>query len=103
MKIMKAGTFHYGLALVVMASIETAPVEAFVERRLLFSPSSMKLCRSSPALYSSLDDDELSKLIGKRSQIKRKKKEELPKEDDFLDSLDASSCLLYTSPSPRDS
>lgn len=91
MKIMKAGTFHYGLALVVMASIETAPVEAFVERSLLFSPSSMKLCRSSPALYSSLDDDELSKLIGKRSQIKRKKKEELPKEDDFLDSLDASS------------
>lgn len=36
---------------------------------------------------SSLDDDELSRLIGKRSQIKRKKREELPNEDDFLESL----------------
>jgi len=43
---------------------------------------------SRTQLKSSLDDDELSKLIGKRSQIKRKKKEELPKEEDFLEKLD---------------
>eukprot|EP00526_Cylindrotheca_closterium_P012777 CAMPEP_0113628356 /NCGR_PEP_ID=MMETSP0017_2-20120614/14692_1 /TAXON_ID=2856 /ORGANISM="Cylindrotheca closterium" /LENGTH=443 /DNA_ID=CAMNT_0000538657 /DNA_START=161 /DNA_END=1492 /DNA_ORIENTATION=- /assembly_acc=CAM_ASM_000147 len=40
---------------------------------------------------SSMDDDELSRLIGKRSQIKRKKREEIdlemPSEDDLLESL----------------
>jgi aryl-alcohol dehydrogenase-like predicted oxidoreductase len=36
---------------------------------------------------SSFDDDELSKLIGKRAQIKRKKKEELPNEDDVFDAI----------------
>ena len=41
----------------------------------------------STQIYSSLDDDEISKLIGKRDKIKRMKKEELPKEEDFMDSF----------------
>jgi len=58
-----------------------------------FLPVSTRVVSS--ALRSSNDDDELAKLIGKRSQIKRKKKEELPKEDDDvvldLDSVDTTS------------
>jgi aryl-alcohol dehydrogenase-like predicted oxidoreductase len=42
---------------------------------------------TSSRLYSSFDDDELSKLIGKRNQIKRKKREELPKEEDVLEEI----------------
>jgi aryl-alcohol dehydrogenase-like predicted oxidoreductase len=93
MKTMKAGTFEYGLALLVLTTMVTAPVEAFVERSFGFSSASLKHTRPAQGLYSSSDDDELSKLIGKRSQIKRLKKEELPKGDDLLDpdSLDTSS------------
>jgi aryl-alcohol dehydrogenase-like predicted oxidoreductase len=36
---------------------------------------------------SNVDDDELAKLIGKRRQIKRKKKEELPSEDDVFEAM----------------
>ena len=43
---------------------------------------------STTRLYdSTLDDDELSKLIGKRAQIKRKKKEELPNEDAVFEQM----------------
>lgn len=49
------------------------------------SPSSFRLCSSSA------DDDELSKLIGKRNQIKRRKKEELSNEDELFESLTGSS------------
>ena len=41
----------------------------------------------APMQMSSFDDDELSRLIGKRNEIKRKKREELPKEDDLLENL----------------
>jgi aryl-alcohol dehydrogenase-like predicted oxidoreductase len=90
---MKAGTFEYGLALLVLTTMVTAPVEAFVERSVGFSSASLKHTRPAQRLYSSPADDELAKLIGKRSQIKRMKKEELPNEDDLLDpdSLDTSS------------
>ncbi|KAG7361002.1 aldo/keto reductase family protein [Nitzschia inconspicua] len=43
--------------------------------------------RTSWLASSSFDDDELAKLIGKRSQIKRKKKEELPNEDVVFEAL----------------
>lgn len=46
-----------------------------------------------PMQMSSIDDDELSKLIGKRNAIKRKKREELPSEDDLLESLGDPSTL----------
>eukprot|EP00535_Pseudo-nitzschia_heimii_P008375 CAMPEP_0197189168 /NCGR_PEP_ID=MMETSP1423-20130617/19288_1 /TAXON_ID=476441 /ORGANISM="Pseudo-nitzschia heimii, Strain UNC1101" /LENGTH=493 /DNA_ID=CAMNT_0042641213 /DNA_START=131 /DNA_END=1615 /DNA_ORIENTATION=+ len=42
-----------------------------------FYPSS----QSASRVFSSSQDDELSKLIGKRSQIRRKKKDELPNEE----------------------
>ena len=45
-----------------------------------------------------MNDDELSRLIGKRSQIKRKKREELPSEDDFLESLSTDSLDLEKMP-----
>ena len=45
---------------------------------------------SSRLCSSSFDDDELSKLIGKRNQIKRKKREELiPNEEDLVADTDA--------------
>src|SRR6056300_1544129 len=91
---MKAGTFEYGLALLVVC-MGTASVEAFVGRGFGFSPSaSMQHTDTRPAKKlhaSSMDDDELSKLIGKRSQIKRKKNVEEPKEEDFLENVDTSS------------
>ena len=43
-----------------------------------------------PLYSSNLDDDELSKLIGKRKQIKRKKKEELPSEEQILEEIEES-------------
>ena len=50
-----------------------------------FSPRSLALVSSvspsSSRLFSTPEDDELSKLIGKRNQIRRKKKEELANED----------------------
>ena len=55
---------------------------AFVTPQLAKPP-----CRAGPNFASSFDDDELSKLIGKRSQIRRKKKEELPSEDSVLEDL----------------
>jgi aryl-alcohol dehydrogenase-like predicted oxidoreductase len=63
--------------------------EAFVEQRPSFSsPTSFKTFHPASQLFSSpSDDDELSKLIGKRNQIKRMKKEDLPKEDDFLEEI----------------
>ena len=47
-----------------------------------------KLAFSTAPLKSSFDDDELSKLIGKRSQIKRKKKDETSQDEDFLESFE---------------
>jgi aryl-alcohol dehydrogenase-like predicted oxidoreductase len=65
--------------------------QAFVDH------SSLKLTRprgatrsfypTQPLFSSSKDDDELSKLIGKRSQIRRKKKEDLPSEEKILEEL----------------
>lgn len=52
----------------------------------------------STSLFSSFEDDELSKLIGKRSQIKRKKKEVEQKEEDIIDGLDLSSLDLEKMP-----
>jgi aryl-alcohol dehydrogenase-like predicted oxidoreductase len=52
-----------------------------------FVPVTTRAFSTGP-LQSSFDDDELSKLIGKRNQIKRKKKEEISKEDDFLESIE---------------
>jgi aryl-alcohol dehydrogenase-like predicted oxidoreductase len=65
--------------------------EAFVEQCPSFSsPRSLKTFRPASQLFSSpSDDDELSKLIGKRNQIKRKKKEEVPMEDVFLEEIAA--------------
>lgn len=60
-----------------------ASVNAFVPS----SVGSLKSSHATQPLYSSMDDDELSKLIGKRSQIKRKKREELPSEDDMMEDL----------------
>jgi aryl-alcohol dehydrogenase-like predicted oxidoreductase len=74
---------------VVITFAQALSSDAFVidgaatARRLSnFSHSLTKICR----LYSSsFDDDELAKLIGKRSQIKRKKREELPGESEYFD------------------
>ena len=91
---MKVGTLEHGLALLVVC-MGTASVEAFVGRGFGFSPSASvqhTITRPAQKLQaSSMDDDELSKLIGKRNQIKRKKREEEPKEEDFLDNVDTSS------------
>jgi aryl-alcohol dehydrogenase-like predicted oxidoreductase len=63
--------------------------EAFVGQCPSFSsPRSLKTFRPASQLFSSSsEDDELSKLIGKRNQIKRKTKDELPKVDDFLEEI----------------
>ena len=56
---------------------------AFVPQNLLKQPA-----RTTQQVFASgFDDDELSKLIGKRDKIKRKKKEELPSEESVLDEL----------------
>lgn len=54
-----------------------------------FTPTSLSLTSppSSTRLFSTPEDDELSKLIGKRNQIRRKKKEELPSEDSVYKDL----------------
>ena len=70
----------------------TLNADAFCPRALspMTSSPSAYSCSSptSPTkLYSSSDDDELSKLIGKRSQIRRKKKDELPSEDSVFEDL----------------
>lgn len=64
--------------------------EAFVEQRPSFSsPRSLKTFRPASQLFSSSsEDDELSKLIGKRNQIKRKEKP-VPMEDVFLEDIAA--------------
>lgn len=52
------------------------------------APSSYYTMRRMTQLASSsFDDDELAKLIGKRSQIKRKTKEEIPTEEDIVEAL----------------
>jgi aryl-alcohol dehydrogenase-like predicted oxidoreductase len=65
--------------------------EAFVEQcRSFSSPRSLKTFRPASQLFSSSsDDDELTKLIGKRDQIKRKKKDDVPIEDVFLEEIAA--------------
>jgi aryl-alcohol dehydrogenase-like predicted oxidoreductase len=65
--------------------------QAFVERCPTFSsPRSLKTFRPASQLFSSSsEDDELSKLIGKRNQIKRMKKEEVAMEDVFLEEIAA--------------
>ena len=56
---------------------------AFVPQNLLKQPA-----RTTQQVFASgFDDDELSKLIGKRDKIKRKKKEELPSEESVLEDL----------------
>ncbi len=57
-----------------------------------FLPFTSRSIQSVFVLRSSTDDDELSKLIGKRNEIKRKRKEDPPKEEDNvpLDSIDTS-------------
>lgn len=59
-----------------------------------FNPRSLSLSAppsSSSRLYSSPEDDELSKLIGKRSAIRRKKKDELPNEDALFKEMTSTS------------
>lgn len=80
-KPMKAETFQYSFALAVL----TVPAQAFVGQSCALSSVSLRSGgRPFEPLYSSTDDDEISKLIGKRNQIKRAKKDELPKEDDVV-------------------
>jgi len=77
-----------------LAVKSTEVIDAFILGGSLLSSSLQKselkcyYSTSSSRLFSSpTDDDELSKLIGKRSQIKRKTKEELPNEDAVLEAL----------------
>jgi len=56
----------------------------------LSSPTTPSTRASLVRVFSSVEDDELFNLVGKRSQIRRKKKEELPKEEDFDESVTAS-------------
>jgi hypothetical protein len=65
----------------------TISINAFVPAGV----RSLKISHSTPPLYSSFDDDELSRLIGKRDKIKRKKREEFPSEDDLMESLSTES------------
>ena len=61
----------------------------------------LPVAKRSPSarhLYSSIDDDELAKLIGKRNQIKRKKKDETPTEEELMDSIDTSNLDLDKMP-----
>jgi aryl-alcohol dehydrogenase-like predicted oxidoreductase len=80
---MKTYTAHVGLALAgLTANLPT--VHAFVRGGLSLSLANGR-AHAPFLIYSSLDDDEISKLIGKRDKIRRKTKEELPKEEEFLD------------------
>lgn len=81
-----------------LVSFDAALVKAFAPGSLGFSQSSVKANDQVKPLFSSLDDDELSRLIGKRSQIKRKKREDLPSEDDFMESLESDSLDLEKMP-----
>lgn len=70
----------------LLAALMAAKTQAFCQQQQL--PSIETLASSSTKLWSTppskeggnLDDDEISKLIGKRGQIKRKKKEEIEEE-----------------------
>eukprot|EP00980_Cylindrotheca_fusiformis_P004811 scaffold1028_cov135-Cylindrotheca_fusiformis.AAC.21 len=60
---------------------------AFVPSNVGLSFKWVRSHHETPRLYSSKEDDELSKLIGKRNQIKRKRKEDLPSEEKFLEKI----------------
>ena len=92
------------LAALFVALQTASTTDAFTPRALsLASPSTSGFSALQPStvrLFSSLDDDELYKMLGKRSGIRRKSKEELPSEDavddddfanDLLDDFDLDS------------
>lgn len=74
-------------SIIVTALISIDAAIAFVPSNFGLSSGWLKTSHQTQPLYSSLEDDELSRLIGKRSQIKKMRKEELPSEDDLLESL----------------
>jgi len=86
------------LVIAALVPFNSALVNAFAPGSLGFSQSSVKANGQIKPLFSSLDDDELSRLIGKRSQIKRKKREDLPSEDDLMESLESDSLDLEKMP-----
>lgn len=75
------------IVVVTTAFLSFTATNAFQPSLFHVSSTRSSTADFQPLHMSSIDDDELSRLIGKRSQIKRKKREELPNEDDFLDSL----------------
>lgn len=87
------------LATVLVSFDASKTVNAFAPGKWGFTTSGSPNtnARQKP-VFSSMNDDELSRLIGKRSQIKRKKREELPSEDDFLESLSTDSLDLEKMP-----
>jgi hypothetical protein len=76
-------------SIIVTALISIDAAIAFVPSNFGLSSGCLKTSHQTQPLYSSLGDDELSRLIDKRSQIKKKRKivEELPSENDLLESL----------------
>jgi hypothetical protein len=75
-------------SIIVTALISIDAAIAFVPSNVGLSSGWLKTSHQTQPLYSSLGDDELSKLIGKRSQIKRQNKEELPSDNDKMESLE---------------
>jgi len=77
----------------LLVALESAPnADAFSPRSLsLVSQSVSSVSQSSSKLFSSPEDDELSKLIGKRNQIRRKKKDELTNEDSVYEDITSAS------------
>ena len=88
------------LAVATQAALAVVLVDAFVVVSRYPTSSTTTTTKTTATTTTSLwsssfdDDDELAKLIEKRSQIKRKKKEELPNEDDVFESLAGSSPAL---------
>lgn len=74
-------------SILLTAAITLDSAVAFVPSHFGLSPGSLIPSHRTQRLYSSQEDDELSRLIGKRNEIKRKRKEELPSEDDFLENM----------------
>ncbi len=74
----------------LLVALESAPNADAFSPLSLQSRSSSSVSPSSSRLFST-EDDELSKLIGKRNQIRRKKKEELSNEDALFEEITSTS------------